>query len=179
MFLDKAVKEIVERHPATSVETASEYAKEMWAASQAVSGWFKYRTNPYVSLTIGCLESNYENRIFNKCVGNPKKIAPFTSWSAGFFHLRTVTFLVQAEALGIKYEAPLADYMVNHPKDQIWAVTRHQGMWLQKEDGDLTRVIEIYRYGEALGGKSGYYKAFKRIYKKITGHEPPTRAAKR
>ena len=174
-FIQTATKEIVRRKEGLTTEIASYWAEEMWSASVIVSQWFKYKLDPKFTLVRWCIESNGSNKVANKSRVDGSTI-PFQRWSVGMFHLRVFPIVQELEAMNVPYTAPIVDWFLNHPKHQIWCVSRFQARWLKDLGGNNIKMIEVYRYGRSFEGKSEYYKDFARIYTQVWGKQIPSQA---
>lgn len=172
-FVRKSAVEMMRRRNGLKVETAVHHAEEMWASAKLVSQWFKYKLDPRITLTRWCIESNGANEIANRT--DSGKRVPFHRWSAGMFHMRMWPFVQELEALEIPYNGPIAQWVLDHPIEQIRCVSRFQCRWLESTKGDNVAMIEIYRYGVSFNGRSQYFKDFNRVYKGVWGREVPKR----
>lgn len=177
-FSKAAQKEMHRRCPEITDARSELLANEIWASCAAANKnhWYRYPIDPRWLVARGCIESNWHNTISDKSK-KTKQLAPMQHWSVGYFHVKCVPWIIDAEMLDIEYHYPIREYIKDHPKQQVWVANHFQARWLNHYNGSVTAMIEVYFYGgQPFVGKgtSDYYRSFSKIYREIWG-EPPQR----
>lgn len=172
-FVKVATHEMKRRCPDIADARAELLANEIWASSVAANThhWYAYPIDPRWLVTRGCIESNWHNHVADKSKVT-KQLAPMQHWSVGYFHIKCVPWIIDAEMLEIGYHYPIREYILEHPKQQVWVANHFQARWLDHYKGNVNAMIEVYFYGgQPFVGKgtSDYARAFKKIYREIWG----------